>query len=153
MRTLTLIVFMSILLVVGVSCREVEDRSEIERRLIEDYITRNELDAISTPSGLHYVIFEPGTSQRPGSTSVVVVHYTGRLLNGTVFDSSHDAGHPIEISLRDVIAGWREGLQLFGRGGEGILIIPSELGYGSTALPGIPANSVLVFDISLIDFY
>ncbi len=153
MKTLIMSVFLSLLLIAGVSCRKEEDRTEIEKKLIEDYIAQNELNAMSTPSGLYYVIFEPGTSQRPTSTSVVTVHYTGRLLNGTVFDSTHDFGQPIEISLSQVIAGWREGLQLFGRGGEGQLIIPSRLGYGSTALPGIPANSVLVFDIHLIDFF
>ncbi|HSW67069.1 MAG TPA: FKBP-type peptidyl-prolyl cis-trans isomerase [Bacteroidales bacterium] len=153
MKTLIMSVFLSLLLIAGVSCRKEEDRAEIEKKLIEDYIAQNELNAMSTPSGLYYVIFEPGTSQRPTSTSVVTVHYTGRLLNGTVFDSTHDFGQPIEISLSQVIAGWREGLQLFGRGGEGQLIIPSRLGYGSAALSGIPANSVLIFDIHLIDFF
>ena len=125
-----------------------EDQGEIDQALIEDYLEDHNLVSQQTNSGLHYVINVPGNSERPNLSDVVQFAYEGTLLNGNLFDSSTNAQYP----LSNLIEGFQEGLQLFGKGGSGILIIPSELGYGSDVLNGIPANSVLVFEITLIDF-
>jgi FKBP-type peptidyl-prolyl cis-trans isomerase FkpA len=81
--------------------------------------------------------------------STVTVAYKGYLTDGTVFDESDSNG--ITFSLRNVIQGWQEGIPLFKEGGSGMLLIPSALGYGSSSQGQIPANSVLIFEITLID--
>jgi FKBP-type peptidyl-prolyl cis-trans isomerase FkpA len=82
----------------------------------------------------------------------VVANYKGYLTDGTVFDESK-TGSPATFALKTVIPGWQEGLQLIGVKGKIKLLIPSALGYGSTAKTNIPANSVLIFDIELVEFY
>jgi FKBP-type peptidyl-prolyl cis-trans isomerase FkpA len=129
------------------SCSK-EDQQEIDQQLIEDFILEHDLDADSTSSGLYYVIDEPGSSEHPTLSDVVTVSYVGFLLNGDIFDSQPNAVFP----LTGVIAGWQEGIPLFGKGGKGLLIIPSHLAYGDRQLSGIPANSVLAFEINLVDF-
>lgn len=115
---------------------------------IRKYLDDNHLTADSTSSGLYYIITVPGGSAHPSVTDHVTINYTGKLLNGDVFDSNPSA----TFVLGQLIPGMVEGLQLFGKGGEGTLIIPSDLGYGSNAQQGIPANSVIIFDIKLINF-
>ncbi|MCL4132880.1 UNVERIFIED_CONTAM: hypothetical protein GTU68_053231 [Idotea baltica] len=119
---------------------------------IEKFINDNSLDALSTPTGLHYVIEQEGNGEHPTIDDVVTVHYHGYLTNGDVFDSSVERNQPISFGLRQVIQGWQEGIPLFSKGGKGKLLIPSHLGYGSQSQGGIPANSVLIFDVELIDF-
>lgn len=105
----------------------------------------------TTASGLQYKVTQPGTGKKPAATSVVTVHYTGKLLDGKVFDSSVERGEPIEFPLNQVIPGWTEGLQLMKEGEKATLYIPSQLAYGEQGVPGtIPANSTLVFDVELI---
>ena len=122
--------------------------------LIANYIKANGLNARRTPSGLYYVQTEKGKdgeSPKPGQT--VQVHYTGKLLNGTVFDSSVERGTPFEFALGmgQVIKGWDEGIALMKPGEKGTLLIPSGLGYGPAgAGASIPPNSVLIFDVQLI---
>ena len=120
---------------------------------IEDYIEENNLQAESTADGLYYVIEEPGSEEKPNLSNDVTIHYVGQLTNGNVFDSSYARGEPSDFFLGgNLIKGWKIGIPLFGKGGKGKLIIPPSLGYGSLSQPGIPSNSVLVFDIELIDF-
>lgn len=105
----------------------------------------------TTASGLQYLVTKEGTGKSPAANSIVKVHYTGKLVDGTVFDSSVERGEPIEFPLNQVIAGWTEGLQLMKEGGKATLYIPSQLGYGEQGVPGtIPANSTLIFDVELI---
>lgn len=105
----------------------------------------------TTASGLQYKVTQQGTGKQPTASSVVTVHYTGKLLDGKVFDSSVERGEPIEFPLNQVIPGWTEGLQLMKEGGKATLYIPSGLAYGEQGVPGtIPANSTLVFDVELI---
>ncbi len=130
------------------SCKK-EDYAAIDRNLILAYINDNNLNAIEHSSGLFYIIDNEGTGDRPVSTSQVTVNYTGRLLNGFEFDAS-DPGDPVTFFLSQVIQGWQIGIPLFKEGGSGTLLIPSALGYGSRATGGIPANSVLIFDIDLL---
>lgn len=106
----------------------------------------------STESGLHYEMVEEGSGPKPKPTDTVKVHYTGKLVDGTVFDSSVQRGEPAEFPLNGVIAGWTEGLQLVGKGGKLKLHIPSKLGYGEQGAGGaIPPNATLVFDVELLD--
>ena len=119
-----------------------------QKQQIRDYIADNGLQADSTESGLFYVIDEPGNNEHPVQTDEITIAYTGKLLNGHVFDSSPS----FKWRLDGLILGWREGIPLFGKGGKGTLIIPSHLGYGSQQQGDIPANSVLIFEIELFDF-
>ena len=104
----------------------------------------------TTPSGLQYSVKTEGTGKQPNAKSTVTVHYEGRLLDGTVFDSSIKRGEPVTFKLDGVIKGWTEGLQLMKEGGEYTLYTPAELAYGDKGNPSIPPNSVLVFDVKLI---
>ncbi len=106
---------------------------------------------VTLPSGLQYKIIKEGTGNTPKPTDKVKVHYTGKLINGKVFDSSKDRGQPIEFPLNGVIKGWTEGLQHIKEGGEIILYIPSELAYGANgAGQSIPPNATLIFEVSLL---
>jgi len=105
-----------------------------------------------TKSGLQIETLKEGTGASPVATDTVKVHYTGKLINGTVFDSSVERGQPISFPLNGVIPGWTEGLQLMKVGGKARLVIPPELGYGANgAPPTIPPNSTLVFEVELLD--
>lgn len=112
------------------------------------YIADNNLTAQRTASGLYYVIEEPGTGSQPVATSNVTVAYKGYYTNRTVFDQSNANG--ISFNLQGVIRGWTEGIPLFKEGGNGILLIPSHLAYGSSNYQGIPGGSVLIFEVRLI---
>lgn len=103
-----------------------------------------------TPSGLKYVIATEGKGKSPKATDTVTVHYVGTLTDGSQFDSSIDRGAPIDFPLNAVIPGWTEGLQLMQEGGVAVFYIPSELAYGPRELPGIPANSPLIFWVQLL---
>ena len=142
-----------ILLATIAGCKKVQfDYTETDRKIIQDYIASHKLTNVkTTTSGLHYVIENPGTIGRPTIFSTVIINYTGRLANDTIFDTNAGNG-PATFSLTDVVRGWQEGIPLFGRGGKGKLLIPSALGYGRQPSGIIPANSVLIFDINLIDF-
>jgi len=106
----------------------------------------------TTASGLQYKITKEGTGNSPKATDRVLVHYEGKLLDGTVFDSSIKRGEPIAFPLNRVIPGWTEGLQLIKEGGKAILYIPSKLAYGPSGTPGGPIgpNETLIFEVELL---
>ncbi|MAJ51880.1 MAG: peptidylprolyl isomerase [Flammeovirgaceae bacterium] len=104
----------------------------------------------TTASGLQYKILQAGTGDYPSAESTVTVHYTGTLIDGTVFDSSVERGEPISFPLSGVIPGWTEGVQLINVGGKIELTIPYELGYGERGSGPIPPRSVLIFEVELI---
>lgn len=106
----------------------------------------------TTPSGLKYVTVVEGNGASPVETDIVTVHYTGRLLDGSVFDSSVSRGEPTQFPLRAVIKGWTEGLQLMKTGGKTVFYIPSDLAYGEMGTPGGPIapNSDLIFEVQLL---
>ena len=104
-----------------------------------------------TASGLKYLILREGKGKSPSPTSMVEVHYEGRLTNGTVFDSSYSRGEAATFPLNRVIPGWTEGLQLMKENGKAVFYIPSNLGYGPQgAPPVIPPNADLVFTVELL---
>lgn len=104
-----------------------------------------------TDSGLQYEILQQAEGATPGPQDVVMVHYHGTLVDGTVFDSSVERGMPAEFPVGAVIPGWVEGLQLMSVGAKYRFYIPSELAYGSRSpSPAIPPNSALIFDVELL---
>ena len=106
-----------------------------------------------TASGLQYMVLQEGKGEHPTATSKVTVHYTGKLLDGTVFDSSVDRGEPITFGLNQVIRGWTEGLQLMTPGSKYRLFIPYNLAYGENGAGAmIPGGATLIFDVELISF-
>lgn len=107
---------------------------------------------VELPSGLRYEIVQPGQGANPKPSDTVKVHYTGKLVNGTVFDSSVQRGEPVEFPLDQVIPGWTEGIQKMNKGGKIKLYIPPHLAYGDDGRPGIPPSSTLIFDVELLDF-
>ncbi len=104
----------------------------------------------TTASGLQYQVLQEGTGATPKATDQVKVHYEGKLLDGTVFDSSMARNEPVTFPLDQVIAGWTEGLQLMKEGGKIRLFVPAKLAYGETGGGPIPPNSTLIFDVELI---
>jgi peptidylprolyl isomerase len=111
-------------------------------------------DAITTDTGLKYVVTAEGSGETPASGTMVKVHYTGKLLDGTTFDSSVDRGAPIDFPVGEgrVIKGWDEALLTMKKGEKRTLIIPSDLGYGPSGRGPIPPNATMIFDVELIDF-
>ena len=104
-----------------------------------------------TASGLQYIVEKEGNGAQPSATDEVTVHYTGRLLNGTVFDSSVNRGEPATFPLNRVIPGWTEGVQLMKEGAKYTFFIPSDLAYGPSGVPNaIPPHSTLIFEVELI---
>jgi FKBP-type peptidyl-prolyl cis-trans isomerase FklB len=106
----------------------------------------------TTSSGLQYKVVKEGTGSQPKATDMVTVNYEGKLLDGTVFDSSYKRGQPATFPLNAVIKGWTEGLQLMKTGGKYQLFVPANLAYGDRAVGAdIAANSTLMFDIELLE--
>jgi FKBP-type peptidyl-prolyl cis-trans isomerase FkpA len=126
---------------------------------IEEYLKSNNISNFKkTASGLFYVIHKSGNGANPNSGQKVTVNYTGKLLNGKVFDSNTDPKfqhvQPFDVTVGQgsVIPGWDEGLLLFNKGTKATLYIPSNLGYGPRgAGADIPANAILIFDIEVLD--
>jgi FKBP-type peptidyl-prolyl cis-trans isomerase len=118
-----------------------------------EYLEANKTkDGVSvTESGLQYKVIKEGTGVKPAATDKVKVHYTGRLTDGTIFDSSVERGTPAEFGLNQVIPGWTEGLQLMNVGSMYELYIPFQLGYGERGTGNIPPYSTLVFEVELLD--
>lgn len=104
-----------------------------------------------TPSGLQYEVLEEGNGPKPEAGDQVVVHYTGRLIDGTVFDSSEERGEPATFGVTQVIPGWVEALQMMNAGSRWRLYIPSNLAYGPNGAGGvIGPNQTLIFDVDLL---
>ncbi|PKL94364.1 MAG: peptidylprolyl isomerase, partial [Gammaproteobacteria bacterium HGW-Gammaproteobacteria-9] len=123
---------------------------EAGKKFLEDNAKRDGVK--TTESGLQYEVVKSAEGRQPTENDVVTVHYEGSLTDGTVFDSSIKRGSPIDLPVGGVIPGWVEGLQLMHVGEKFKLYIPSELAYGEQSpSPLIPANSVLVFDLELLD--
>ncbi len=106
----------------------------------------------TTSTGLQYEVLTEGNGPKPGPGDKVTVHYTGKLIDGTVFDSSVDRGEPATFGVTQVIPGWVEALQLMSVGSKWRLFIPSQLAYGPQGAGGlIGPNQTLIFDVELIE--
>lgn len=104
-----------------------------------------------TASGLQYKIVEKGKGKSPTSENKVIAHYTGKLLDGTVFDSSHDRGEPATFPVSGVIKGWQEALPMMKEGGKWQIVVPANLAYGDRGVGNlIGPNETLIFDIELV---
>jgi len=145
-----ILVLLSVIAILFVACEDdslsYEEQLAIDIEKIQTYIVDSSLTAQSTESGLYYIIEEEGTGNYPTVDSTVNITYTGMFLDGEEFDSG-----TIEYELGAFILGWQEGVPLFKEGGSGRLFIPSGLGYGSEDYRGISKNSVLMFDIELLE--
>ncbi|MDO3381436.1 FKBP-type peptidyl-prolyl cis-trans isomerase [Gilvimarinus algae] len=104
-----------------------------------------------TDSGLQYKVLEAGDGIKPKAEDTVTVHYEGKLIDGTVFDSSYERNQPATFALNQVISGWTEGLQLMETGSKYELYIPSDLAYGPGGNHGIPPNATLIFQVELLE--
>lgn len=129
--------------------KNAEEQAAEDEAIIAQYIIDQSLTATATGTGLYFVIDTEGTGISPTSSSTVRVAYSGYLTDGTAFDESDVTG--IEFGLQQVIQGWTEGIPYFREGGTGKLLIPSALGYGKSGSGSIPGNTVLIFDINLIE--
>ncbi len=130
--------------------KEKEAADEANKKISEKWP-----NAITTSSGLQYVVVEEGNGDAtPAKGSNVTAHYTGKLLDGTKFDSSYDRGEPIKfpVGAGRVIKGWDEAFLSMKKGEKRVLIIPSHLGYGPSGRGPIPPNATMVFDVELVDF-
>ncbi|MCX6188380.1 MAG: FKBP-type peptidyl-prolyl cis-trans isomerase [Bacteroidetes bacterium] len=127
-------------------------KGKTDREKMDEYVAAQNLHGQYTSTGLYYTVDVPGTGGNPKVSNTVKVEYSGYLLDGTKFDGTA-SGSPIEFGLSQVILGWQEGIPQFQKGGKGKLLIPSALGYGSRSAGSIPANSVLVFDVYLVDWH
>lgn len=131
------------------------EETAVAAQQLAEYLAKNNITAEPTQSGLYYVMTQEGNGEKPEVGQVVKVHYTGKLLDGTVFDSSVERGEPISvpIGIGQVIPGWDEGIQLMSKGEKGVLYIPYYLAYGDRqAGDKIVPFSNLVFEVELIDF-
>ena len=156
MKTLSKIWF--VLLVIGISLSSCKKKTncdaptttapESEVSALESYISANSISTIKDNRGFYYTIVTPGGESKPDACSTVKVNYSGSLTNGSVFDS----GNGVSFPLANLIIGWQQGIPLVGKAGKIILYLPPSLGYGSSAQNGIPANSIMIFTIDLLDF-
>ncbi|WP_184543967.1 FKBP-type peptidyl-prolyl cis-trans isomerase [Mucilaginibacter sp. FT3.2] len=124
-------------------------QARIDDSIIRVYLSNNPIiKAVKDSSGLYYQVVKQGTGAYPTPTSTVTVNYRGKLINGAPFDSANGFNSP----LGRLIEAWQTGIPHVKKGGNIRLFVPSKLGYGADGAGQIPANSVLVFDIDLIDF-
>lgn len=129
--------------------KEAEKAAQAGVDFLKENLTKDGVK--STESGLQYSILKEGDGKIPATTDTVRVHYTGQLIDGTVFDSSVERGQPAEFPVNGVIRGWVEALQLMPVGSKWRLYIPQELAYGSQgAGASIPPFSTLIFDVELL---
>ena len=126
--------------------------AELNKKSGESFLRENgkRVEVKTTPSGLQYEVIEEGKGICPSATDQVEVHYTGKLLDGTVFDSSVERGEPITFPVSGVIPGWVEALQMMNEGSKWRLFIPSNLAYGAQGAGPIGPHQTLIFDVELL---
>lgn len=152
------------------ACEENDVMKEIDRKIAEraakaeaiavdsvEFLRTNagKANVKTTPSGLQYEVVRAVAADvaKPTPADTVVVHYEGRLVDGTVFDSSYARNEPAQFVLGEVVPGWTEGLQLMKPGEEFTLVLPPAMGYGAQgAPPDIPPNAALIFKVELLGF-
>ncbi|MEZ4827717.1 MAG: FKBP-type peptidyl-prolyl cis-trans isomerase [Bacteroidia bacterium] len=135
--------------------RKFMEKAETAKQEGELFLSQNKTEegVVTLPSGLQYKILQAGNGPSPTATSTVTVHYEGRLLDETVFDSSYKRGTPARFGVNQVIPGWTEALQLMNAGAKWQLFIPSDLAYGPNGYPpSIGPNETLIFEVELLEF-
>ncbi len=137
-----------LLLIHACNSDDPDERAIRDREKILEYLEENDLDYYELESGVFIVIEEEGIGSNPSENSTVRMSYQGYLLNGEIFDSATN----VNIFLPNTVRGFRKGVVEFKRGGKGIILIPSALGYGTTGTGTVPRNSVLIFHVEIIDF-
>ena len=133
-----------------------QEQSKENLKLAEEFLEKNKIsdpDIKETPTGLQYRVVREGTGRSPTSMDQVQVHYEGRLLDDTVFDSSYEKDEPAVCRLNRVIKGWTEGLQLMKADAEFEFFIHPKLGYGQRGNQNIPPNSALIFKVELLKIF
>lgn len=128
--------------------------ADVNEKAGSEFLEKNgkRAEVMTTASGLQYEILKEGDGAKPTAADQVVVHYTGKLIDGTVFDSSEERGVPATFGVTQVIPGWVEALQLMSVGSTWRLFIPSALAYGPQGAGGvIGPNQTLIFDVSLLE--
>ena len=131
-----------------------EERALAEDGILDQYLSDENIDVLPRPSGLYYVETEKGDGPNVEQGQTVSVHYEGRLIDGTVFDSSYERDTPLDfvVGAGQVIPGWDEGISLMNVGGKALLLIPSKIGYGERgAGQVIPPYSTLIFEVELVE--
>ena len=131
-----------------------KEEGETNLKKADEFLAKNKKensDIKETPTGLQYRVLREGNGDSPVAEDRVKVHYAGKLIDGTQFDSSYERGDPTEFGLSQVIKGWTEGLQLMKVGAKYEFFIHPKIAYGSRPRPTIPANSVLIFEVELLD--
>jgi FKBP-type peptidyl-prolyl cis-trans isomerase FklB len=132
------------------SAKMAEVNAQAGKQFLEENAKRAEVT--TTTTGLQYEVLTQGTGAKPASSDQVKVHYTGKLIDGTVFDSSVERGEPAVFGVTQVIPGWVEALQLMNAGSKWRLYIPSTLAYGQNGAGNIIGpNATLIFDVELIE--
>lgn len=135
------------------SIKKSQEQAETNKKSAQEFLDKNKsAEGVKvTASGLQYVVLKEGDGKKPSKDDTVKCHYTGTLTNGEKFDSSVDRGQPADFPVSGVIPGWTEALQLMKVGSKYKLFVPPELAYGAQGRPGIPPNSVLVFEVELLE--
>lgn len=161
MKRLNLTVFLLVLIVALTGCKQDEifnaaEQAELDEAAIVVYLKNigvYEKAIRDDESGIYYVIEEQGTGIKPTFGATVFTHYSGYFLTGELFDTSLATPGPLDFVLGrgDVIPGWDRGFSLIEKGTQALFIIPSGLAYGNNGSSGIPPNSILQFDVNLID--
>ena len=135
--------------------REAAKASEPIRKASEKFLAENKTKegVVTTASGLQYKVIKMGTGKKPISGSTVTVHYTGKLIDGKVFDSSVERGQPATFNTVQVIPGWQEAVLLMPVGSKFQLFLPASLAYGDRGAGNglIPGGAALIFDVELLD--
>lgn len=132
---------------------EQKKQSEANVAAGQKYLEENKVKegVTATASGLQYKVITEGKGAKPKATDTVTVNYTGKLIDGTEFDSSAKNGGPVSFPLDGVIAGWTEALQLMPQGSKWEIVIPSDLAYGAGGQGPIPPSSTLIFEVELLE--
>ncbi len=137
----------------GKQAEKMEKEAKVNLQEGTEFLAKNaKEDGIKTlESGLQYRVLTEGSGKTPSNTDTVEAHYEGKLINGSVFDSSYQRGQTIDFPVNGVIPGWTEALQLMSEGSKWQLFIPANLAYGEAGSPPvIPPNSTLLFDVELV---